>query len=218
MQQNRKIGASTLSAQPKVIHVQEQNVDNESDAAIVNTSNGQVNVPAGHAANGNGEAMDPVPERPDYANQESDIVYVRSQPKPASPDVEVVGQSLGSANDTAIDFPPAPIDTTPRKSQPSRPLAINATIGPPPMMGQPQYQPQASTSSSSAAIDLTDDSVAARYAQPQPVMPSPSSRHQLDLTDRRPVCIGSIDTQALILYPISLMQKRGFSRRVGLSE
>lgn len=62
-----------------------------------------------------------------------------------------------------------------------------------------------SSSSNGVAIDLTNDDVASRYSQPTEVQPPQPA--QLDLTDRRPVCIGSVDTQALILYPISIMQK-----------
>jgi hypothetical protein len=72
---------------------------------------------------------------------------------------------------------------------------------------KPEFPVGASTSTSAAAaaapIDLTDDTVADRYAQPAPPISTPT----LDMTDRRPVCIGSIDTQALILYPIPMMQK-----------
>ena len=85
---------------------------------------------------------------------------------------------------------------------PSMPPALSA-----PAPG-PGPGPAASSSSSThdnnngSAIDLTNDDVASRYSQPTNVQPA-----QLDMTDRRPVCIGSIDTQALILYPISIMQK-----------
>lgn len=69
--------------------------------------------------------------------------------------------------------------------------------------------PAASSSTSNnnngAAIDLTDEDVASRYSQPTNIQPPQPA--QLDMTDRRPICIGSIDTQALILYPIPIMQK-----------
>ena len=127
-----------------------------------------------------------------------------------SPDVEVVGESR-----VAVPAPaPGPSSSGARArevvwtgsaqgfgyGQPHHPTASSSSTS----TIKPEF-PTATTSTSTSAgpIDLTDDTVADRYAQPA----APISAPTLDMTDRRPVCIGSIDTQALILYPISLMQK-----------
>jgi len=125
-----------------------------------------------------------------------------------SPEVEVVGESRVAVPTAA----PAPVASSRAHEavwtgtaqgfgygQPYLPAASSSSTIKPEVI--PPANP--TTSTSAAPIDLTDDTVADRYAQPA----APISAPTLDMTDRRPVCIGSIDTQALILYPISMMQK-----------
>jgi hypothetical protein len=134
---------------------------------------------------------------------------VRSQEE-GSPEVEVVGESnrsIGGGHPGSYSVqrigpgPVRPLNFTPYGTYagPSGSSAARPEQKPPP--------PATTVSRTDVAIDLTDDDVAARYSMP----PAPAQPANLDMSDRRPVCIGSIDTQALILYPISIMQK-GSSR------
>jgi hypothetical protein len=111
-----------------------------------------------------------------------------------SPDVEIVGESK------PFIFP-----TAGPSYHPTQPAGV------PYHPTNPVYPPEGFQAPSTGAIDLTNDEFANRYAlpaaAPPPTMGQPDSIDSLDLRDRRPVCIGSIDTQALILYPIAIMQK-----------
>lgn len=129
--------------------------------------------------------------------------------KPFDDPVEVSSGSASTVGDeadieiTGSSFHPPPYQQGGHGSPPTKKIRLDSGSVPVPKYTNPTAntsQRNGPTSTSSGPIDLTNDAESVRYN-------APSQAPAIKLDKHKPVCIGSFDTQGLILYPSKIMHK-----------
>ncbi|KAJ9115870.1 hypothetical protein QFC22_005012 [Naganishia vaughanmartiniae] len=166
------------------------NINGQSESAVVQAS------VQGLIGGWNGPIPVSVFRSPRNASTQQGFQQRQAFQQQAPPAMSAFTGTAGLPN--PFDSHPVSVDAKPTSTH----LGMNSGAQQEPQHAGPSQQQQ-NASTASTAIDLTNEA-----SPPPSTAPPPSSyTHAAGHDPKKPICVGSIDTQALILYPTRLMSK-----------